>query len=200
MIQLREKVVLIPRNGDSATHDFSGRDFSNYLPVGIQEKLGRASLSRKRKLYDNNIRLVGRSLYAVRLTVTEDRYGDTTDLTIHSHNKIEAIIDYPDGVPLYTDRTTNVSTTGSFIYDILPIEGYFRFEDNIQPDDILVVHFYDQQNEGFLQVYKVAELVGNFGIGVLSMRYSLAPYNEFLEEYPSVKQLIENYELEKFPT
>lgn len=167
--------------------------------MGIQEKLGRASLARKRKLYDNNIRLVGRSLYAVRLEVTENKYGDEEEVIIHSHDSIEAIIDYPDGIPLYRDRTAEADrTTGSFIYDLLPIEGYFRFEDNVKPNDVIVSKFYDQANEGFLQVYKVSELVGTFGIGVLSMRYSLVPYNDFIANYPSIVALIDGYELEAY--
>lgn len=134
----------------------------------------------------------------VRLKIEVDRYGDSQDVTIQTDDKIEAIVDFPDGVPLYTDGDSEVSRVGSFIYDVLPIEAFFRFEDNVAPDDYIVMRFFDQKNDGFIQVYKVAELIGNMGVGVLSMRYSLAPYNALLSEYPNLKSLIESYELEAF--
>ena len=141
---------------------------------------------------------MGRSLYVLRLQLSEDRYGDSQGAAIISNDYIEAIIDYPAGIPLFTDRNLEVSSIGSYVYDVLPIEGYFRFQDNVVPDDIIVSRFFDQNDEGFIQVFRVAELIGNIGVGVLSMQYNLAPYNSFLDEYPNIKTEIETYESEAF--
>lgn len=172
---------------------------SNYFYVALQDKLGKASLQRKRKLYDNEITNVGYERLAVRLKVTEDMYGDET-VEVLSSEKIVAIINYPGDVPLFTDRDSagESSRVGSFVYDFLPIEGYFRFKDNVQPGDIIVMRIFDDTSDGFIQAFRISEVTGNAGIGVVAKTYNLAPYNLDISKYPEIESLINDYEQEAF--
>lgn len=171
----------------------------NYFCVALQDKLGKASLRRKRKLYDNSITNVGYERLVVRLKVTEDMYGDET-IEVVSSEKIVAIISYPGDLPLFVDRsdTGESSRVGSFVYDFLPIEGHFRFKDNVQPGDIIVMRVFDDTTEGFIQAFRISEVTGNAGIGVVSKTYNLAPYNLDISQYPEIKSLIDSYEQEAF--
>lgn len=187
--------------GGTPRHEIRIRSvcFSNYEYVGIQDKLSRASIRRKRKLYDNEISQVGYERLAVRLHVEKDMYGDET-ITLESAQKIIAIISYPGDFPIFTDRDAagRSEAIGSFIYDFLPIEGYFRFEDNVQPGDIIVMRLYDSSSDGFIQAFRITEVVGNTGLAVVSKRYSLAPYNLDITQYPEVESLLNMYEQESF--
>lgn len=165
--------------------------------MGIQDKIGRAGLSRKRKLYDLNLTLTGYETLAIRLHVEENRYGDET-VNLESAQKIIAKIEYPGGIPLFQDPNGNNESVGSFVYDFLPITGYFRFEDDIWPGDILVMRVFNEKNEGFIQAFRISEITGNSGLGVVSREYNLAPYNMMIDNYPEIKALIEQYESEAF--
>lgn len=163
--------------------------------MSIQDKISLSSLSRKRKLYDNNITNTGYERLAIRLTTETDWYGDET-LTLETHEKIICVIDWPGGIPLFTERdeTGETNRVGSFVYDMLPIEGRFRFQDNVQSGDIILMKVYEDVDEHWVEGLRITEIVGNVRSTVVSKVYTLAPYKFAVTSYPAIQQLINDYD------
>ena len=167
--------------------------------MGIQTKIATAQTKLKRSLRDYSITTAGDDVKVIRLTVTENKYGDET-VTILSHDEIILVLDVPAQIPLTRLRTSVsdiiTTTNNTYIYDILPITGFARFEDHVEKGDILIHKVYDEDDEenntNYLWILRVSEIMGNFSHGRLSgKRFLCSPYNMTLPD--DVQTIIDNY-------
>jgi hypothetical protein len=153
--------------------------------ISPQEKFANSMARSQRKLSDNLVQRLGRTVQAFKLNIAEDIYGDENQDPIESV-PLTLIIKYPPGgVPLFryrvdqnaTLQTPEVQQTGVFLFDVLPIEMHAKFVDNIAKGDILFHPFRDenQNNTGIL--LQVSNALGSFTTEVTWIKYLVAPYS-----------------------
>jgi hypothetical protein len=152
--------------------------------ISPQEKFASAMARSQRKLSDNLVQRLGRTVQAFLINVSEDIYGDENQKPIES-KPLTVIIKYPPGgIPLFryrvdqnaTLQVPDVQQTGIFLFDVLPIEAHFLFSDNVAKGDILFHPFRDenQNNTGIL--LQIASALGSFTTEVTWIKYLVAPY------------------------
>lgn len=151
--------------------------------MSIRESIFKKSLKVKQRLFDQNVHLKGRTIQAVRITVgEEDIYKDTTDSVINSE-VIEAIIAFPDRLPLERyrlDGSTLTEETRTYFFEILPIECYTKFSDRVEKKDILVFALEDENENKIPFVLQVTDSFGKFEHGMVWKMQYLAPVNGVL--------------------
>ena len=171
--------------------------------MSYQSKIAESTSRLKRLLRDYSIKMTGDDIKVIRLTITINKYGDETDLEILSNDVITITLDIPDQIPLSRLRTELGSelittTENTYLYDILPIIGFSRFEDNVEKGDFLIQKVYDEDDEenltNYLWTLQVSEILGNFSHGrITGRRFQCAPYNG---AFPTeVQTLINAYNL-----
>lgn len=156
--------------------------------MSIQNKLSRSQANLKRKLFDNNVRLMGVESNVIRFHIEEDFYGDET-ISIISQNNMEIIIIYPGEVPLsrfrYDQSNNNdagVDETNVFFFDILPIDAYVKWSDEIEKGDFIFHNLYDEKNNKIKILFRVAEVLGSFTTDITWRKVFLAPYNGIIPQ------------------
>lgn len=156
----------------------------------IQSKLDRKTAVLRRKLFDNKIGLSGTDVKCTRLKTIKNMYDDVETLTIISDDTIVANIKIPSDIPLTrlrADEVDDVSdSTNVFFYDILPIDVYTQWADNIEKDDILIFDIFDERDETLQIILKIAEVVTRFKQSIVWKKSLAAPYNgdkTFLADY-----------------
>lgn len=148
--------------------------------MSIKESIDRSSLRVKRRLFDFNVRSKGRSLQVVKMSLGKRDIFHDTELEIIESKKIEAIISFPDRLPLERyrfDGHSQVEETRTYFYEILPIECYTQMEDNIEKNDILVFSLEDEQYNKIPFVLQVTDSFGKFEYGLVWKMQYLAPIN-----------------------
>ena len=173
--------------------------------MSIQERLSNVYSNLQRKLFDQQIYLTGSSMEVVRLKVVEDKYHDE-EIQVISNDTITIAMDIPAEIPLYRIRNQTITAgnptasqepiekaTSIFLYDILPIEGYSRFEDNVEKGDIIIRFFSDENEEtdALILILRVSEVLGSFNANSLVWkRFQCAPHNLTLTT--EIEQIISN--------
>ena len=170
--------------------------------MGLQSKIALASSKLKRKLCDYSVFTSGDDVKVIRLSVSENKYGDET-ITVIDHSEIQLVLEIRAEIPVSRLRI-NISepittTENVYLYDILPVMGWARFDDNVEKGDILIHKVYDEDDEenntNYLWVLRVSEILGNFSHGRISgRRFQCAPYNLTLPT--EVQTIINNYNAE----
>ncbi len=161
-----------------------------------QSKLETASLKASYKLHDHHIVLIGKSSNALRIRLQEDYYGDTTSYEIIKQDTPVVYINYPSDIPLSRYRNANVqkekpASTGIFLIDVLPIEVYTDWADNIEVDDYLIDIHLDEEDNKIKIPLIVTEIKGDFGINYLKYKkLHAAIYNDGFDE--DVQSIIDN--------
>jgi len=152
--------------------------------MGIQNKLSEVFAPLQRKLFDYEIDIIGSDVKVIRLKIVENQYEDETTITVISNDTITLKLALPDEIPLYRLRGDSLDaiddTTGLFLYDILPIEGYSSFVDNVERFDIFVKKIKDENSstDDMLMILRVTEPVGSFNVDRLVWKkFYCAPYN-----------------------
>lgn len=165
--------------------------------MGLQDKIIKSQIGATHSLRDYKISQMGFEGQVIRLKVEENRYGDET-IEIINDDVITLSLDLPDEIPqtrMRQDVTQEVAQTDSFFfYDILPIEGFSAFDDNIEQGDILIIKMFDgvSDNYPFLLVLRVSEIIGTVSLRYLTSRkFYCAPHNIALPE--AVQEIIDNY-------
>lgn len=147
----------------------------------IQDRLEQSSLKIRQKMFDNQIHLTGQSAKVIRIKPDKNDYGDDKGLKIISKDTIECIIHYPGDVPLSRNRTDNsfeqVSSTGIFLMDVLPIDLYTQWQDNVEKFDFIIHTIKDEQGNDIKFLLQVSEVVGSFKSSLLWKKSLCAPYN-----------------------
>lgn len=160
----------------------------------LQEKIEKMTSSTRRKLHDNDVRLLGIPLKGIHIHVEQNRYGDVTHQLIN-HKSIEARIVYPGEIPLSRFRlgsaAEEVDGTGVFFFDILPIELYTKWTDNIEKEDLLYHKIIDEHNNKIPILLKVSEIVGSIQTTLYWKKSLCAPYNGIVP--PDIQAIIDGH-------
>jgi hypothetical protein len=157
------------------------------------DKIENAAIDVSRKLFDNQIDILGKKTRVARVRLNEDKYGDE-DVEVLSKDEIECIINYPSGgVPLGRKRSENgfsssVESSHVSLWDILPIELYTKWSDNVEKGDILVDFAKDENGNYIKFVLQITETVGEFRQNLTWKKNQCAPYN-----YSGLPKEIVNY-------
>jgi len=165
--------------------------------LSIQDKLANNLSSLQRKLFNQQIELVGSELEVIRLKTTLDKYEDET-IEVISSDVIIVQLDIPSEIPLYRLRGTTQDaiddTTGLYLYEIIPIEGYSRFEDNVEKFDIIIKKIKDENDvtDPMLMILRVSEVFGSINANALVWKkFNCAPYNMIISE--EIQNIIDSY-------
>ena len=168
--------------------------------MSIQSKLSKAQARLKRSLRDYSVSVSGTEIEVIRLKVEENKYHDQ-EISVLSFGKIVVSLDLPDEIPIdrfRTDVTQPASVSQStYFYDILPISGMARFEDNIEKNDLLLYKINDEREgqpdvKPLILVLKISELLGSISHGRLTGRgFYCSPHNIALPI--EVNSIIESY-------
>jgi hypothetical protein len=155
--------------------------------MSLQSKIAASHTKLKRKLRNYAVDQTGDDIKVIRLTMTTNKYGDDTAMTVVSHGVITLTLDIPDQIPLTRLRTDlgselTVTTENTYLYDILPIVGFSKFTDQIEKDDFIIQKIYDEDDvtngTNYLWTLQVTEILGNYSHGRLTgRRFQCAPYN-----------------------
>lgn len=156
----------------------------------IQTKIDRKTAGLRRKLFDNSIALMGSDVSCVRLKTSKNMYGDVETLTVIDNDTISVVVNIPSDIPisrLRGDAVDNVNDSSTvFFYDILPIDVYSQWADNIEKDDIIIFEVFDERDEPLRIILKVSDAVTKFKQSIVWKRSLAAPYNgdkTFLADY-----------------
>ena len=164
--------------------------------MSIQDALSRKLSPIKRKLFDYKIRLSGNRSKIIRLKTTENKYGDE-DITIVSDCQIIAIRNYPSEIRLYRLRTEVQipisESTGIYFYDILPIEVFTQWKDNVEVGDILVRKIRDENycTDPLLNIIRITEVLGAFTDELAWKKSQASPHT--MKMTTQLQLLIDNY-------
>lgn len=164
--------------------------------MGVYDKIANSQGKLKRKFFDYSVNNSGTENKVILLKLTTNKYNDI-EVEIAKHFISSIVIDIPGEIPidrLRTDITIPQATTQSvFLYDILPVQIYSKFEDNIERGDIIVEKITMDSGVYYL-VLEVAETLGNIlGRQIVYKKQNAAPYTKTLPT--EVKSIIENYKL-----
>lgn len=156
----------------------------------IQTKLDRKTAALRRKLFDNAIALTGVDISCIRLKTVKNMYGDVETLTIINNDEIILNISIPSDIPisrLRSDAVDEVNDSSTvFFYDILPIDVYSKWTDNIEKGDIILFNIFDERDEPIQLILKISDAVTKFKQSIVWKRSLAAPYNgdkSFLADY-----------------
>lgn len=165
--------------------------------MSIQTKLENSSISSKRKLYDNSIRIHGQEVYGLRIKVTIDKYGDDDSTpVIVEQNEITVYMDYLNlEIPLNRYRidteTSTINSESIYLFEVLPIIAYVKWEDEIESGDLLVLVIKDNDLDIPI-VFRVSDMIGRLQKNLLYKKYNIAPYNPSSLD-STIKSTILNY-------
>lgn len=169
--------------------------------MSYQQKLARKVSNYQRKVQDLLVEQLGTEQSLVRLETTSDKYKDRT-ITLLSDEIITGIINYPNNEIPMTFGTTNTDSTshGLHLYDLLPIEGHFKFNTELNFGDIIIqkiktnVNGTDELSSNFrLIALQVVDLLSKASVEVIYKKYELAPYTLQVSEVTGLQAIIDNY-------
>ena len=136
--------------------------------MAIQDKIESRTIKLRRKLADKSIKVMGSNKTCLRLKIVKDEFGGTDSMDIINQDKIDIKIVFPTEVPLFRFRNPNVSNqviesdTGVYLFDILPIEIFTKFEDNVEKGDIVCYDLTDENDNKIYLVLQIGEMLGTF--------------------------------------
>lgn len=164
--------------------------------MSLQNKISRANSLARVKLHDLMVTQVGTETKVVRLRIEESIDGDPEDVIVTKSDEVVLYLDLPDDIPISRFRTCLTSqsavTSNVFIYDILPIEVYSRYEDNIEKDDIIIRKLRWKNEQVFYHVLQITETLGNFSSNELTFqKFYSAPYTMPLTD--EIQNLVDGY-------
>jgi hypothetical protein len=143
-----------------------------------------------RKLSDYNIFTGGRKAECTRLSRNTDVWGND-ELTTISVSSVPIIFIFPPGeMPLIRLRAgkgtqAEVQSTGLFFYDILPIECYARWEDNLENGDVVYFWAGDENGNKMPVVFRILDQKGAFSSQLIWRKFMAAPITNIETEVPS---------------
>jgi hypothetical protein len=163
--------------------------------VSLQDILEQRTHEWKQKNFDIHIDMVGNEVNAIALTEQEiNHYGDV-EITLGTNDIITAYIDFPDNEIPITFETANQTESHFHLYDVLPIEGYFKFVDSVKVGQIIIfkVNLPNSDNTNkqliALQILKPRVRAMKY---VTWRKFTLAPYTLPIEKYPELKTILDD--------
>lgn len=167
----------------------------------IQDILNKKQDALRRHLFDRNIKVTGHQFEAMHVTIQEvDLYGDALEgsSSLEDRVPVELSITYPPEVPIdrfrYVDSANQserleIESTGTFFFDILPIEIYSKFEDNIETGDYIIHTAEDEKGNKIIIILQTTELIGNLRRSLTWKKHYGSPFKGTLP--PLIKDIVD---------
>lgn len=167
----------------------------------VQDCIARKLWKFTRQMEDQFIRISGTQCHCAVIDVEYDKYNNTYQ-TIELSGFIDVLMDFPnDEIPTSTQNSNSSSNSQSNVlhmYDILPINAYFKSEDivkyNIRRDSVILFKLKNFDDTFQIIKLQVTDSVskGNVSSGVYAHNYIVAPItsNQLLNE-PEFKSIVE---------
>jgi hypothetical protein len=156
---------------------------------GAYNKINSWTAKSIRKLSDYHIFVAGRKTDCTRLSRNSDIWGNENLETI-SVSSVPVIFIFPPGeMPLIRLRVSNgtqsaVQSSGLFFYDILPIECYTRWQDQLENGDCIYFWAGDENGNKMPVIFKIIEQKGAFSSELIWRKYQCAPITNIETEIP----------------
>lgn len=164
--------------------------------MSIRDSINKKSDKILRRLSDTRIQSLGREVPVVRVRIERDMYNDQRYTPVLS-DRPHVILHFPMGIPIdrYRQNSASVEHDESrvFMFDILPVELYTKWEDKVEKGDFLVYSVYDENESEIPILLRVAETLGSFKYTMVWKQQQCAPYNG--ELMPDVMSAFENLEI-----
>lgn len=166
--------------------------------MSVQSKLAKSQIAMRNRLHDYNISQIGTETKVVRLKTTRTLEGDFDEEEVVSHDTLILYLALPEEIPITRFRKNllqpEAKTDNVFFYDILPIDVYAQYKDNLAKDDILIRRL-NVYNDSFYQVLQITETLANFqGDQLTWMKFQSAPYTApFTQE---IADIVDSYILD----
>jgi len=162
--------------------------------ASIQDKLLRGTATLRRKYYDIEIAHIGTEQKVIHISMVRDKYGDT-EFTVVSDKVITGYIDYPGNeIPIAQEHSDNTANRGLYLYELLPIEGYFQFEDKVKFKDIILQKISMGDDDDFrIMGLQVSEITTKADVSAVWRKYILSPWTLSLESYPNIQTLVNTW-------
>jgi hypothetical protein len=160
--------------------------------MGLYDKVNNSRAGVARKLMDYFIFTKGRQVETTRIGYDSDVWGDA-DAVVLSRDSITAIVQFPPGeLPLLRLRAADgmaeeVGESGTFFYDILPIEAYFQFKDRVEKGDVFFFTIEDEAHNRMPIVFKVMDSAGAVTTQLIWRKFLCSPLTS-LHELPENAQ------------
>jgi hypothetical protein len=152
------------------------------------EKMENWGAGQRRRLFDHSLFMKGRKLQGVRLYRQMDKWGNAKEEVI-STDEINAVVSFPGGeMPMMRLRggkgqTESAGETGTFFYDILPIEIFFPWETKMEEGDIVFFTVGDEMGNQLPLMFRILVSVGSITTQVVWRKWNAAPLTS-LDEVP----------------
>lgn len=154
----------------------------------FQDCIARKMWKFTRKMEDNFIRISGTQCHCAVVDVDYDKYNNTYQ-TVELSGFIDVLMDFPnDEIPTSTQDTNSSSDTQSNVlhmYDILPINAYFKNEDivkyNIRRDSVILFKLKNFDDTFQIIKLQITDAVskGNVSSGVYAHNFVVAPITSY---------------------
>jgi len=149
--------------------------------VSIQKSILAKQATLQRKLFDNTVQVMGLPTSVTFFKITEDDFGDETT-TVLKKDTIDVIFNFPAEIPLDryrvgNDEKTSVDESHTFFFEVLPIEVYTKFSDNVEKGDLLIYTITDDQNNPINLLLKISETFGGGRVSLVWKKQYCALYN-----------------------
>ena len=167
----------------------------------VQDCIARKMWKFTRKMEDTHIRISGTQCHCAVIDVQYDKYNNTYQ-SIALSGYIDVLMDFPnDEIPTSTQDSNNSSNVQSNIlhmYDVLPINAYFKSEDivkyNIRRDTVIVFKLRNFDDTFQIIKLQITDAIskGNASSGVYAHNFIVAPITSYeLLNNDEFKTLIE---------
>ena len=156
---------------------------------GAYNKINDYTAPAIRKLHDYHIFTQGKKTECTRLKKVSDVWGNS-ELSPISVSQISVIFIFPPGeMPLIRLRAgkgaqARVQATGLYFYDILPVEVYVRWEDEVEINDIIYFYALDEKKNKMPIVFKILDQKGAFSSQLIWRKMIAAPILNIDTEIP----------------
>ena len=154
----------------------------------IQDCIARKMWKFTRRMEDQFIRVSGTQCHCALIDVQCDKYNNTVQ-TVRLSDYVDALLDFPmDEIPTSSMDSNNTSNNQSNVlhmYDILPINAYFKSEDvvkyNIRRDTVIVFKLRNFDDTFQIIKLQITDAVskGNASSGVYAHNYIVAPITSY---------------------
>lgn len=171
----------------------------------VQDCIARKLWKFTRRMEDNFIKISGTQCRCAIIDVQYDKYNNTYQ-TVGLNGYVDVLMDFPeDEIPTSDMDSNNTASPQSNVlhmYDILPINAYFKSEDivkyNIRRDTVIV--FKLKQFDDTFRVIKLqicdAVSKGNASSGVYAHNFIVAPITSYQllndDEFKSIIEELKN--------
>jgi len=163
-----------------------------------QDRIQKGIYRIQRKMFDTYVQTLGIKSKGFVIETIEDKFHNIAT-TIKDYRPISYIINFPGNeIPSTSSDDTNQSSTTLYLYDILPITGYFKFEDKVKKNDIILYKVKKDDTNFEIIPFQLVDIINTATkVAIVYVAYNLAPItNHALLQNPAYLSIVERFENE----